>query len=52
MITGLQLFVILHDVEETPSRAAHWRKKILETRGVMTDVPPWDTIIHEELTSE
>lgn len=35
LITGLQLFVILDEVEKDPSRASYWRQKILGTAGVL-----------------
>lgn len=33
LISGLQLFVILADIEKNPERSAHWRNLIMTTRG-------------------
>lgn len=45
LISGLQLFVILADIEANPERAAHWRNLIMTTSGVMTDCNDWRSVL-------
>jgi hypothetical protein len=45
LITGLQLFVIRAEVDAKPARAEHWRKKILETSGVLEGADDWRAIL-------
>lgn len=52
LLTGLDLFVIASDVQREPSRAKHWRDKILATSGRLEGVPDWGEFIQESGTSE
>jgi hypothetical protein len=45
LISGLQLFVILNDVEANPDRADHWRKAIISTNGVITGCDDWRSVL-------
>ncbi|MEU9019988.1 hypothetical protein [Actinomadura sp. NPDC048394] len=47
LITGLQLFVILADLEEDSSRADKWRKALLGTCGKLAGADDWRSVIHE-----
>jgi hypothetical protein len=45
LMTGLQLFVILADIEANPHRAAHWRNLIMATSGVIPDCNDWRSVL-------
>jgi hypothetical protein len=45
LVTGLQMFVLREEVENNPERAAFWRKKLLQTSGIMTGAKDWRKII-------
>ena len=45
LISGLQMFSVRMEVEADPSRAAHWRSRILETSGVLQDVADWKAFL-------
>jgi hypothetical protein len=47
LLTGLRLFLIRADVEADPKRAAHWRKKLLQTNGVLSEPSDWRQVITE-----
>lgn len=52
LVTGLQLFMIRHEIESDGSKAVYWREKMLQTKGRLTDVPDWRTVIVKTGTSE
>ncbi len=52
LVTGLQLFVIKNEVEQNPKRAAFWRKKLLDSKGRLSGVRDWRTVIGEVKTAE
>lgn len=45
LMTGLQLFTILSEIEKDSSKAEFWRKKILKTAGVLEGAPDWRDVI-------
>jgi hypothetical protein len=45
LISGLQLFVILADIEKNPERSAHWRNLIMTTRGVVEGCDDWRSVL-------
>ncbi|MEV0165085.1 hypothetical protein [Nonomuraea fuscirosea] len=45
LVTGLQLFLILADVTNDPTRASHWRNILLETSGVVPGLDDWRSVI-------
>jgi hypothetical protein len=52
LVTGLQLFLIRHEVERDANKAACWRGRLLGTKGRLVDVPDWQTVVKETKTSE
>lgn len=46
LVTGLQLFIIRHEVEQDPDRSAYWRTRLLNTDGPLSGVPEWQTVLH------
>jgi hypothetical protein len=47
LVTGLQLFVIRHEVEKNVNRASYWRNQLLNTSGQLVGAEDWKSIIHE-----
>jgi hypothetical protein len=45
LISGLQLFVILADIEDNPDRADHWRSEILATNGAIEGCGDWRSVL-------
>jgi len=51
LISGLQLFVILAEIEANPGRAAHWRNLILATCGVISGCNDWRSVLSASVAS-
>jgi hypothetical protein len=47
LITGLQLFVIRSEVEKDPTAASQWRKKLIETSGLLPGADKWQAVIQK-----
>ncbi|XRQ08904.1 hypothetical protein ACN3XK_72550 [Actinomadura welshii] len=47
LVTGLQLFVILANLEADPSQAEHWRKTVLATSGKLAGADNWRSVLDE-----
>jgi len=45
LVTGTQLLGLLQELEAQPERAEHWRKKFLETKGVLQGFGDWKRIV-------
>lgn len=41
LVTGLDLFALSCELDETPERTEFWREKIMSTSGRLTEVPDW-----------
>jgi hypothetical protein len=48
LVTGLQLFVIRSEVASDPGTAKKWREKLLNTKGKMTGVKRWTSVLRQE----
>jgi hypothetical protein len=47
LVTGLQLFVILADIEANPDKKGHWRRKIMGCAGVLDGIDRWESVINK-----
>lgn len=45
LVTGLQLFVIRSEVTADPDAAKKWREKLLNTKGKITGVKRWTSVL-------
>lgn len=52
LLTGLQLFLIRADVETNADRAAHWRKALFGTKGILKKPDDWRAVIQLTETEE
>ena len=52
LLTGLELFVIVADVQANPRKKEFWVDKIMTTSGRLQDVPDWRDYIHQVSASD
>lgn len=48
LVTGLQLFIIRCEVAADPGTAKKWREKLLNTKGKISGVKRWTSVLEQE----